>query len=341
MQKSQFLIRLFFMGILLTFSTKNQAEKIVKGFSIDKLEEAKEWAQDSTLTASAIVMVDGEIIFSWGDIDVKYLTHSARKSFMSALYGKYVLDGTIDLDATMSDLGIDDKPPLTEQEKTATVEQCLQACSGVFHTAEAETKGMHDLKPDRDQYLPGEYWLYNNWDFNVLRTIFEQETGIDFYVALKKDILDPIGASFELTDAYDWEPTRSIHQAYMFKISARDMALFGQLFLQKGNWEGKQIIAKEWVELTTSYYRDAANYHGDGYGYMWWVASNKNEYSYLPNCELPSGTYSARGTGGQWIEVIPEYNMVFVNRGDTWNKQYVNPADVGKILQRILEARVE
>jgi CubicO group peptidase (beta-lactamase class C family) len=259
---------------------------------------------------------------------------------MSALYGTYVNNGTIDLDVTMADLGIDDIPPLTEQEKTATVRDCLQACSGVYHTAEAESDGMHEVKPDRDSYLPGTFWIYNNWDFNVLRTIFEQQTGTNFYHALKNDILDPIGAKFEITDSISWAPTRSIHPAYMFQISATDMARFGQLMLQNGNWEGNQLIPENWIEESTRYYWDAEIYSSDGYGYMWWVATNHNRYPYLPNCSLPAGTFSARGVGGQWIEIIPEYDMVFVHRTDTYQGHDVSPADIGIILQLILNAKI-
>ncbi|WP_313790486.1 serine hydrolase domain-containing protein [Flagellimonas ochracea] len=182
------------------------------------------------------------MLYQWGDVDTKYISHSTRKSFMSALYCKYVNDGSIDINATMADLGIDDIPALTDQEKTATIGHCLQSVSGVYHTAEAESDFMHNLKPDQDTYLPGTFWIYNNWDFNVLKTIFEQETEKNFYEALKNDIMDPIGANFQLSDSISWTPTRSIHPAYMFRISATDMSKFGQLMLDKGNWQGNQLI---------------------------------------------------------------------------------------------------
>ncbi|MGB2907009.1 MAG: hypothetical protein WBB73_07900 [Candidatus Aminicenantaceae bacterium] len=84
------------------------------GYSSEKLAEAKKFA-DPIDTAAVMVIVNGKLIYQWGDVSKKYITHSTRKSFMSALYGKYVLDGTIDLDRTMQDLGIDDEPPLTDQ----------------------------------------------------------------------------------------------------------------------------------------------------------------------------------------------------------------------------------
>jgi len=343
-----YLILLLILG--LSSKIENNKKEIVKlanqietdrfGYSLDKLNMAKEWADSNTQTAAVVVLVDGKVLTQWGETEKKYLTHSCRKSFMSALYGIYIERGIIDIDATLEELEIDDIPPLSEQEKSATIRDCIQSCSGVFHTAEAESAGMHNLKPDRDKHLPGTFWIYNNWDFNVLRTIFEQQTGLNFYSALKKDILDPIGANFTLEDSLSWPPSRSIHRAYMFQISALDMAKFGQLMLQNGNWDGNQIIPKDWIEESTQSYWDAEIYGGDGYGYMWWVATNKHKYPYLPNCSLPAGTYSARGAGGHWIEIIPEYNMVFVHRTDTWQRHKVSSSNIGTILQKILDARL-
>jgi CubicO group peptidase (beta-lactamase class C family) len=320
-------------------STVEEKDELVSGYSIKKLKAAEEWANSNTETAAVIVLVDGKVLYQWGSVTTKYISHSTRKSFMSALYGKYVKDGTIDLDANMDDLNIDDVPLLTDQEKTATIRQCLQSASGVFHTAEAESDYMHNLKPPRDTYQPGTFWIYNNWDFNVLKTIFEQETQMNFYAALKNDIMDPIGANFTLSDSISWKPTRSIHPAYMFKISATDMSKFGQLMLENGTWNGEEIIPQSWVDESTRYRWDAQIYDGDGYGYMWWVATNQNARPYLPNCNLPAGTYSARGAGGQWMEIIPERNMVFVHLVDTYVRNSVSFEDIGTLLQMILDAK--
>ena len=107
------------------------------GFSKEKVAAAQEFSK--TLKTSAVtIIVNGVILYEWGDVDSLFLTHSMRKSALSALYGKYVENGTINIDKTMLELGIDDEPALSEQEKTATIRDCLKARSGVFHTAEAE-----------------------------------------------------------------------------------------------------------------------------------------------------------------------------------------------------------
>ena len=312
------------------------------GYSSEKLAKAKEFA-DGLKTAAVMIIVNGQVLYEWGETGKKYYVHSARKSFLSALYGKYVKNGTIDLNMTMADLGIDDAPPLTEQEKTTTIRNCLKGRSGVYHTAEAETEGMHKMKPARDSLMPGTYFIYNNWDFNVAGTIFKNLTGKGIFEALKEDIADPIlMEDFAVKDCNSYKTGRSVHEAYMFALTARDMARFGLLMLRNGKWKDKQIIPEKWVKESTAYYSDAALFNRDGFGYMWWVAKDNNNFPHLKNVDLKEGTYSARGYGGHCLYVIPEYDMVFVHRTDTFvSGNNVSEEDIGKILNLIFEAKLK
>ena len=319
-------------------------EKVKKpedlGYSSEKLAKAQEFSK-TLKTAAVTIIVNGVVLDEWGDVDSLFLTHSMRKSALSALYGKYVEDGTINIDKTLAELGIDDEPVLSEQEKTATIRDCLKARSGVFHTAEAENDAMHKLKPPRDMFKPGEFWIYNNWDFNVLGTIFEKLTGKKIFQAFKDDIADPIQMEqFSIENGESFKTGRSIHEAYMFVISAHDLARFGLLMLRKGKWNDKQVIPANWVKESTTYFSDATIYKGDGYGYMWWVAKDNNKFPHLPNVKLKEGTYSARGMGGHFVVVIPEYDMVFVHRVNTFlPENSVTTKDVGTLLSMILDAR--
>jgi len=310
------------------------------GYSLEKLEAVKEFANNKLKTAAVVIVIDGKILFEWGEIEKEFSVHSARKSFMSTLYGNYVKNSTIDLSKTMKALGIDDIPPLTEQEKTANVRQCLKARSGIYHDAAAESWSMRLLKPERDTYRPGEYWCYNNWDFNVLCTIFEQETGRRFYEALVSDIAKPI----QMED-FDYDDERleyedvSVHPAYHFIMSARDMARFGLLMLRNGYWKGEQVIPEEWVEQITSYHSNASLYGTDGYGYMWWVVKEDNKFPHFPFVKLKDGAYSARGAYGQYLIVLPEYDMVVVHRVNSFEEgNLVSDNAMGLLLKMILDA---
>jgi CubicO group peptidase (beta-lactamase class C family) len=74
---------------------------------------------------------------------------------------------------------------------------------------------------------------------------------------------------------------------------------------------------------------------------MWWVVRDHNKYPHLPNVSLKEGTYSARGAGGHYVIMIPDYDMVFVHRVNTYIQgNSVSGADVGRMLQTILDARI-
>lgn len=291
------------------------------GFSSVRLDAAE--AQFRSMKSAAVmVVVQGKVLCDWGNTTTPYLTHSARKSFMSALYGPFVEQGMIDLHATMAELGIDDQPPLTAQEKTAQVIHLLKARSGVYHTAAAETDGMHAYKPDRGTYLPDQFWCYNNWDFNTLCTIFNQETGSDFFEELDRCIAQPLGMEdFNVAEDgfYYYQRERSIHPAYHFQMTARDAARFGQLFLQCGRWGDTQVLSEDWVEQCTTTYSDSSDYiPGTGYGMMWWTFPRGEGFNAGRENLRRFFGYAALGAGGQIILVIPNADMVFVHRVDTY-----------------------
>lgn len=309
------------------------------GFDLEKLEKARDYA-DSISTAAVVIVKSGIIVYEWGEVDKKYMTHSIRKSFLSALYGNYVKEGIIDLDKTVYELGLDDEPPLSEIERTATLRDCLKARSGIYHPALYESQRMKDLKPERHTQRPGTHWYYNNWDFNASGTAFEKLTEKKIFQALETEIANPIGMEdFSAEDGWYVTGEESVHPAYPFIITAHDMARFGLLMLRKGKWNGKQLIPEDWVEESTRYHSDASLYGSDGYGYMWWVARDHNKYSHLPGISLPEGTYSARGAGGHYILVIPQYDMVVVHRVDTFEDNSVSSAEFGKLMKLILDAK--
>ena len=243
------------------------------GYSAEALAEARAYTETIN-TAAVMVIVDGAVLDQWGETERKFNVHSIRKSFLSALYGIHVAEGNIDLSATMADLGIDDnEPSLTDVEKTATVHMLLKARSGVYHPALYETAGMAARRPPRHSHEPGSFWYYNNWDFNTSGTIFRNQTKTDIHHEFKRRIGDPIGMQdYDPSDGTYVTGADSVHPAYPFRMTARDMARFGLLFLREGEWDGEQIVPRDWVRDSVTSYSDAGG--SGGYGYMWWVAAN-------------------------------------------------------------------
>ena len=232
---------------------------------------------------------------------------------MSALYGIYSNEGKIDLSKSMKELSIDDKQKLTDTEKMATVFDLLKARSGIYHPAAYETKAMKSKRPARGSHFPNRYYYYNNWDFNALGTIFEQETEEKIFEAFKKRIADPIDMQFVSEDGKYIKERASLHAAYPFWMNARDRARFGLLYLRNGRWKNHQVIPKKWIEESTIPYSQVSK--GIGYGYMWWVSTGQ---WHLGN-KVKGKAFSARGYWGQYVIVLPEHDLVIVQVSDKEN----------------------
>lgn len=286
------------------------------GWSKQKLNQAKAYFESINSTA-AIAIYDGKVLFQWGDVAKNTNAHSVRKSLLSSLYGIYEEKNVIRLDETIGELEINDLQPLNEIEQQATVEDLLTSRSGVFFQSGEESWRMRRTRPLRGNFAPGTFFYYNNWDFNVLGTIFNKKTEKDLFQVFNETIAKPIEMedfSIEQT-YYKYEPRRSIHPSYLFQMSARDMARFGQLILQNGRWGDKQIIPEQWVVESTSIQANVPGNEVYDYGYMWWVAKTD------PFASL--GLISAVGRHGQSIDIVKEENLVLVHRVDSNKKRFL------------------
>ena len=163
------------------------------GWSAERI-AALETNVASAGSAAFMIVTRGRVVASWGDTARTFWTHSVRKSFMSALIGMAVAEGKIDTARTLGELGINEKAmPLTEAERKARVIDLLQARSGIYIPAAGEIDAMRDARPKRGSHAPGTVWYYNNWDFNVLGTVFRRATSEDIFEALDRRIARPIG----------------------------------------------------------------------------------------------------------------------------------------------------
>lgn len=281
----------------------------------------------------------GQTVLTIGDPSSRYPCHSIRKSFLSALIGQGVEEGVIDLAATLDTIGIDDRGGLTEREKQARVYDLLTARSGIYHPAGFESPWMRSIKETRGTHGPGTFWCYNNWDFNALGTIYTQQTGSDIHDAFRDRIAEPL----EMEDFRQDERRKdgwlvpdpcSVHPAYAFRMSTRDLARFGQLYLRGGRWHGTSVVPTSWVAESVLPLSDAGP--NGAYGYMWWVARDGTG---LPGVVLPTGSFSARGFRGHFCLIIPPLDLVVVHRVDTTIEGLtVDNFGFGRLVRLILEA---
>jgi CubicO group peptidase (beta-lactamase class C family) len=323
------------------------------GFDPQKLDSLADYLEE-VQSSSLMILVHGKVAFEWGEVDKKHTIHSIRKAMLNSLYGIKVAEGVIDTNATIAELGIDDIYELSEKEKSARIADLLKSRSGIYHPAAAVSDVMLSGMPARGRFKPGKHYYYNNWDFNVLGTILEQKTGKSIYELFYEEIAVPLGMQdfkgeyvtidlsqeeegnngFPQSDGfYQYEPTKSKYPAYHFRMSARDMALYGQLYLQKGKWEGKQIVPESWIESSTKPYSVYNPDYGMAYGMLWDVLMKTERRT--------SRSFYHTGTGIHMLGIYPAADLVLVHRVNTEAPYDFGDEEFFGMIDRVWGARVD
>ena len=161
-------------------------------------------------------------------------------------------------------------------------------------------------------YPPGTHFLYNTMGSYVLSAIVTKVTGQTVLDYLKPRIFEPLGIE---NPRWDSSSEGNSLGGYGLYLRTEDMAKFGQLLLQKGNWNGRQLIAREWIEQATS--KQIPNENEDhtkigpdwkeGYGFQFWRCRHN--------------AFRADGAAGQFIVVLPDQDAVVAITADTGNMQ--------------------
>ncbi len=160
-----------------------------------------------------------------------------------------------------------------------------------------------------------------NCNTNLLGEIVRKASGQRLDIFARDYLFSKLG----ITD-YEWQrlPNNVIFCSGDLRLRPRDMAKFGQLFLNGGTWESEQVISQNWVDISTQKFTSLYNWWGDvdGYGYQWWQWENIYGVNY--------NAFMASGWGGQWIVVSPDMNTVVIT---TAGNYYTNePMPVQTIL---------
>ena len=288
------------------------------GWDAAGLEEARELFDE--LESAALVAVHrGVVVASWGETTERYTAQSVRKSLVSALLGTEVDAGKLTLESTLATLGIDEEPPLSTQEKTATVQDLMQTRSGIYRPAIYEHGSWKNRKPEPGAHAPGEQWFYNNWGFNAVETILENSAKQTVADAFLQRIATPLEmqdySTDDVTVLTQESPTEkmmgntSIHPAHIFRMSTRDLARFGLLFLEQGKWQEQQILSKAWVSRSFEG-NPTGNSPGEEYGLLWWIYTAESPYW---ETDL-TPVYLARGSRGHWVAILPSQNLVVAHQ---------------------------
>lgn len=321
---------------------KQYAVPETAGWSESGLEEAHARAV-ATGSAAVLVVENGTVVAAWGEIDRSFPLYSMRKGLYNALVGKLVESGDLNLDTTIESLGIDDLGVLSEIEKSATIEDLLVSRSGVYHESAYEPASMKRNRPERGSHRPGEQWFYNNWDFNLVAHLIAAKGERVVAEQFRDAVAKPLGMQdFDVDHTFEFlEPSRSSYPAILFRMSARDLARFGQLYLQGGEWEGERLLPRDWIDRSwTPHVRfRAEEWPGEsGFGYLWWI------YLRGDTPERPLAAHDlflTRGSGGQVLAVIPSLELVVVHLTDSGNAGETGFDGALDVIEAIVEARLD
>jgi len=237
---------------------------------------------------------------------------SCTKSITSALYGIALDKGYLSsVDQRMLDFFPDQEiQNRSELKESITLEDLLTMSSGLewyemeypygderntFRQWINQGAGIQFVLDLPMVAAPGYVYSYSTGASHLLSGILQLATGVRTDSFALEHLFKPLGI-----DSYYW-PVDGKGIAYggsSTRFTPRDMARFGYLYLREGEWEGKQIVPREWVEASQQKHIKRKYIEDYYYGYHWWV-SDQN-------------TYSAVGYAGQWITVVPDHNLVVV-----------------------------
>ncbi|MGD8405579.1 MAG: serine hydrolase [Anaerolineales bacterium] len=257
--------------------------------------------------------------------EMKQPVFSVTKSITSILTGIAMQDGYIGninkkvldyfpeiannvTDENVRDLTLKHLLTMSAGYNTVTIpqSQILSQKDSSFNTVE------HILTYNSILEQPGTTFFYDSGLPHLMSAIIQETTGISTLEYAQEKLFSPLGIS-----GVTWETDpRSIPLGNTgLMLSSRDMAKLGYLYLNRGQWNGEQIVPAKWVDQSTAKHIETKGLmneaEDDGYGYFWWIDAY--------------GGYSAHGFGGQYIFVVPKLNLVAVFSSGLADPEFPKP----------------
>ena len=228
-----------------------------------------------------------------------HITHSMCKSITGMAVGFLVEEGKLELSENIYKIFSDKGSTWVKMFRPeVTVENLLTMTSGVTFNESGIVSGNDWLESYLNASVaekPGTKFQYNSLNSYVLSAIITERTGMSMDEYLKPRLFEPLG----ITD-YLWEkcPRGITKGGWGLFMHTEDMAKLGQLYLNKGKWNGKQIIPESWAEASVT--KKVDSIEGTyGYGYQLWM-------------EERPGSFEYNGMLGQNVLIYPDVDMVIV-----------------------------
>ena len=228
-----------------------------------------------------------------------HITHSMCKSITGMAIGMLIEEGKLKLDENIYDIFSDQINALSKIFRPViTVENLLTMTSGVTFNESGIVSGNDWLGSFLNASVngkPGTEFQYNSLNTYVLSAIVTKRTGETLTEYLTPRLFGPLGIT-----KYYWEtcPKGITKGGWGLFLCAEDMAKLGQLYLQRGKWNGQQLVSEYWIEISTAQHLKTQN-DTYGYGYQLWM-------------EQRPGSFEYNGMLGQNVIIYPDMDMVLV-----------------------------
>ena len=228
-----------------------------------------------------------------------HITHSMCKSITGMAIGMLIEEGKLKLDENIYDIFSDQINALSKIFRPViTVENLLTMTSGVTFNESGIVSGNDWLGSFLNASVngkPGTEFQYNSLNTYVLSAIVTKRTGETLTEYLTPRLFGPLGIT-----KYYWEtcPKGITKGGWGLFLCAEDMAKLGQLYLQRGKWNGQQLVSEYWIEISTARHLKTQN-DTYGYGYQLWM-------------EQRPGSFEYNGMLGQNVIIYPDMDMVLV-----------------------------
>jgi CubicO group peptidase (beta-lactamase class C family) len=307
------------------------------GVDAAALEAAWAWASDrkthgqpSQITSSLLVVYDGEIVlerYAPGvDMTTRTRTWSTAKSIAATLIGIAVADGRLELDAPLPfdewGTGSDAEPSTGDPRRAITLRHVLNMSSGLYPVDNRQCAvigsclsyfaGASSVDGALDRGLvhaPGTHWDYENYDTILAVHALETALGSEraYLEFPRRALLDRIGMRSTLPGVDRFGDFVMSSQVY---TNARDLARLGLLYLDRGEWNGEQILPESWIDFVRTP-APATVGEGSFYGGQFWLVPDDRT-------DIPADAYATAGNRGQYTVIVPSFDLVIVRRGLDW-----------------------
>lgn len=314
------------------------ADKLTKGFDAGKYDKLH----------SVVIVRHGKLVLErhfrgqderWGDPlgnrqhapDTKHDLRSVSKSIVGLLYGVALQDGKVPpLDASLveqfpdyPDLASDPKRRAITISDTLAMKLGLEWNEDLPYTDRRNSEIAMEYAPDRYRFIlerpivapAGEKWRYSGGSTAILAHLVARGTGRPLMEFARERLFGPLGIEdVEWVSGSNGEPAA----ASGLRMRASDLAKIGQMILDKGQWNGQQIVPEAWLQ--TSFETQAELQDDLGYARHWWVGNRRNGDRWI----------AGFGNGGQRLFIFPKDYLTVVifagnyNQSDAWRM----PVDV-------------